>query len=113
MARSLIREDQAEDAEFVSPEEHEGLHNRDSYIELIREHNKVVIINEWRDITKTFMISSTAIERSSGKVSKIVKTIYNYDDGTSIIATITGTINRYGNNVSDIEFIRDVDMEGI
>lgn len=114
IARSTLREDQVMDSEFVSPEEHEALHDRDNYVEIIRSNNKVVTINEWRDTTKTFMISSTAIERVGGsKASKIIKTIYDYYDGVSIIATITGTIHRQGENVSGIEFTRNIDMEGI
>jgi len=114
MGRSVLREEQVLDTEFVSPEEHEALHDYDKYIEIIREGNKVVAINEWRDSTKTFMISSTAIERTGAKVSKTIKTIYDYYDGVSVVATVTGTIYRQeGNSVSSIEFIRDVDMEGI
>lgn len=114
VARSTLREDQVMDSEFVSPEEHESLHDRDKYIEILRNNNKVITINEWSDITKTFMFSSTAIERTEAKISKIIKTIYDYNDGVSVVATITGTVHRQnGASVSSIEFTRDVDMEGI
>ncbi len=111
--RSVIREEQVFDSDFVSPEEHEGLHDRDLYSELTRLNGKVYSVDEWRDITKTFKISSTVFIRSGRHISKTIKSIYDYDTGTYIIATITGTINRHHGKVINIEYERDFDMEGI
>jgi hypothetical protein len=53
MARSQIREEQVLDVEFVSPEEHEGLHDRDLYVEYSRTGRKVSSIDVWSDETKS------------------------------------------------------------
>ena len=60
--RSVIREEQVFDSDFVSPEEHEGLHDRDLYSELTRLNGKVYSVDEW--ITGT-------INRHHGKVINI------------------------------------------
>lgn len=113
MARSTLRESQVFDSDFVAPEEHEGLHDRDLYVELLRSYGKVVQVDEWSDVTKTKQISSTVLTRQLGKVHKTIKSIYDYSTGTSIIATVTGTINRVYGQVVDIEYTRDNDMEGL
>jgi len=111
--RSVIREEQILDSDFVSPEEHGGLHDRDSYSELNRLNGKVYRIDEWRDITKIFKISSTVFIRSGKHISQTIKSIYDYDTGTSIIVTVTGTINRFNNKAVNIEYNRDFDTGGI
>jgi hypothetical protein len=62
---------------------------------------------------KVYKISSTAISRTRGKVSEMIKQIYDYETGTSIIATVTGTITRQGNLIQTITYSRDIDMEGV
>ncbi len=111
--RSVIREGQVYDSDFVSPEEHEGLHDRDAYVEISRLNGKVSNIDEWRDTTKTFKVSSTAFIRSGRLVSQTIKSIYDYDTGTIVIATVTGTINRFNGKIVNVEHDRDFDMEGI
>lgn len=113
MARSQFRETQVLDVEFISPMEHEGLHDCDKYVEFTRQHGKVVSINTWKDISKVYKISSTALERHGGKVIKIVKDIYDYYTGTVIIATVTGTLSRQYGKVTNIVYSRDNDMGGI
>jgi len=111
--RSVIREEQVFDSDFVSPEEHEGLHDRDLYSELTYLNGKVYSVDEWRDVTKVFKVSNTVFIRSGKHVSQTIKSIYDYDTGTSIIATVTGTINRSNGKVVNIEYDRNFDMEGI
>ncbi len=113
MPRSKIRETQVADIEFLSPEEHEGLHDRDIYIEISRSNNKVSSIDEWVDDTKAKKISSTAIIRTNNKVTSTVKQIYDYDTGTIIIATVTGTIHRQSGKIYSMTYNRDIDMEGV
>jgi len=111
--RSKIRKEQVFDVDFVSPEEHEGLHDRDTYIEVTRLQGKVSQIDEWRTILKTHKVSSTAIIRFDNIVIRTEKIIYDYVTGSGVIATITGTIMRDNGQVVAVEYERDNDMEGI
>ena len=111
--RSKIRELQVLDNEFVSPEEHEGLHNKDRYVEIVRAHGKVVKIDEWRTFSKIHKISSTAIIRSGNVVLRTEKSVYDYVTGLDVIATVTGTLVRINGKVISIIYERDNDMEGI
>ena len=111
--RSVIRENQVSDSEFVSPQEHEGLHDKDLYTEISRVLGKVYKIEEWRDITKTFKVSSTAFIRSGKQVSQTIKSIYDYETGTTVIATVTGTTTRHLGNIVSVEYTRDFDTEGV
>jgi hypothetical protein len=111
MARSVIRELQVEDSDFLSEEEHEGFHDKDKYIELTRNSGKVSVIDEWLDSSKTHKISSTAITRQGSMITKTVKSIYDHETGSLIIATVTGTISRTGRKVNSILYERDSDVD--
>lgn len=111
--RSRIRENQVLDKEFISPEEHEGLHNRDAYIEIVRANGKVIRVDKWRDSSKLHQVSSTAVSRLENKILGTKKFIYDYATGSSIIATVTGTLVRSHGKVVSIIYTRDNDMEGI
>jgi hypothetical protein len=109
MARSVISEDQVLDTDFLAEKEHEGFHNKNAYIEILRELGKISVINEWLDSSKTHKISSTVINRSGNLISKTIKDVYDYETGSFVIATVTGTINRYGRKISSISYERNND----
>ena len=111
--RSRIHDDQVEDKEFLSPYEHKGLHDRDTYVELVRgPNNKVTTINMWVNNSKSKMISSTNILREEGVITS-VKYIYDYINGTDIVATISGSITKPYRKVTSMTNTRDKDLEGI
>ncbi len=91
----------------LTPEQHIALHNGNKFIEYTREANKVVRTDEWLDETKTHYISSTSLERVAGKVSSFTQDLYDFETGTFIIATISGTINRASGKVISIKYSRD------
>lgn len=111
MARSVIRELQVEDKDFLSESEHEGFHDRDKYIEVTRDSGKISMVDEWMDSSKSHKISSTAITRQGNMIVKTVKSIYDHDTGTYIIATVTGTINRQGRRVTSMIYDRNNDVD--
>ena len=88
----------------ISIEDHNRLHDGDKYIEVIRFGNKVVAVVEYRDSSKTKIISTYTINRVAGKVSTTVKNIYD-QNGTSISYTVSGTVTRDNNKVVSVDYI--------
>ncbi len=88
----------------ISIEDHNRLHDGDKYIEVIRFSNKVVAVVEYRDSSKTEIISTYTINRTAGKVSTTVKNIYD-QNGTSISYTVSGTVTRDNNKVVSVDYI--------
>ena len=113
--RSRLREYQVTDEEFLSPSEHEGLHNRDSYVELLRDTDgNVTNIEEWYDDSKSRKIKDIEIFRNNWVVTHTITSLYDYTTGSGIIATVTGTVTRDLNYLlSSTKDERDYDMEGI
>ncbi len=112
--RSTLREDQVTDNEFLSPEEYEGMHNRDSYTELTRDTlGNIITIEEWYSTNKLRKLKEINIYRTDDVIDHVLTTIYNYTTGSGITATISGTLYRHEDfmykNIDD----RDNDMEGI
>lgn len=91
----------------ITPEQHIALHNGNKYIEYSRVGNKVNRTDEWLDDSKTYQISSTTLNRSAGKVVSFVKQIYDYETGTIVVATVSGSVNRTSGKVSSIQYYRD------
>lgn len=111
MARSMIRELQVEDIDFLSEVEHEGFHNSDRYIEVLRSSGRIAVINEWLNLSKTHKISSTYINRINGLISTTVKDIYDHETGSFVISTISGTVSRQGRRITSILYERNNDID--
>ena len=77
-----------------------------SYTEIIRENNYVSTINKWYDNSKTKMIESPTITRTSGRAQQVVKNIYDTSTGTIVETTVTGTIYRDSvNKVTSVDIV--------
>lgn len=112
--RSTIREYQVKDSEFISPPEHEGLHNHDDYISITRDsYGNIVKVEEWYDSTLTRKISELIIYRTGDIIDYVETNIYDYTTGSGIVATVTGTITRINDYIIHTQDFRDNDMEGI
>lgn len=75
------------------------LFDRDKYLEYTYNDNgEVSSYTEWLDDTKTYTISHVVINRTSGFVTSTEKQLFDYLTGTTVIATVTGTITRDLNN---------------
>ena len=92
------------DSGGISIEEHNRIHDGDKYIEIIRSGNKVVALLEYKDSSKTEIISTYSINRVAGKVSTTLKNIYD-QDGSTISYTVSGTVTRDNNKVVSVNYI--------
>lgn len=74
-----------------------------SYLELVRSGGRVTDVIYWTDNTKTTKIRETNITRTSGQVSSVV--VKQYDGTGTLAQTLTGTVNRTGGQVDDIDWV--------
>jgi len=105
MGRSLFKEDQVFDLDFVNPDDFYYHEDYDQYVEIGRSGGKVVLINVWQDSSKTKIRSTASLSYSQGKVSQIVKTLY-LEDGITVSGTVTTNITRQGSHVTSVEVVR-------
>jgi hypothetical protein len=78
----------------------------DQYIEVTRVSNKFTKTEVWRDSSKTFRIKTTETYRSGNLVTGEYSVLYDLDTGTTIVATISGTVQRTGYQVNSITYDR-------
>jgi len=82
------------------------IQDNDDYTEIIYTGVFPTQINVYTDSGKLHQISSTAIVRIGGKVTQTIKSIYDINTGTSIVGTLTTTINRVGGRVVSTTSVR-------
>jgi len=91
----------------IDPAQHIALHNGSKFVEYTRTGHKISAVDEWVDNTKTYHISSTALNRTGGRVTSFVKNIYDYETGAHVVATVSGVIHRVAGKVTSVEYSRD------
>ena len=74
-----------------------------SYLEVTRTAGRVSDVIYWTDNTKTTKVRETNVTRTSGQVSSVV--IKQYDAVGVLAETLTGTVNRTGGQVDDIDWV--------
>jgi len=73
------------------------------YQEITRTGGRVSGVVWWANSGKTLKIRELSLTRTAGKVSSVVLT--QYDDSGTLIQTLTGTVNRVGGRVANIEWV--------
>jgi len=74
-----------------------------TYFEVVRTGGRVSDVIYWTDNTKTTKVRETNVTRTSGQVSQVVMT--QYDAAGLAVETLTGTVNRTGGLIDDIDWV--------